>query len=98
MLNEPDPRATSAGIGMTPLRAAAGNARLNARAAACAAALRVHTILEPGRTSRTLSDWHVRRPALLQLEAEVQVVLRAVLIEGPGLNLVRGIVLEGGIV
>jgi hypothetical protein len=44
---------------MTPLRAAAGNARVTARATAGAtpraAALRVRTILEAYRTDRTIS-------------------------------------------
>src|SRR5258708_2120008 len=91
---------TSAGSGMTPLRAAAGNARVTARATACAAALRVRTILEPYRTDRTITtlrDWRVAADPL-QLEAEVQVVLRAVLVEGPRLRLVQAIVFERGIV
>src|SRR5579863_10622981 len=79
--------------------AAAPSARLKKRAAVCTAALRPLTILEPCRTIHTLLDRLVRRPDVrLQLEAEVQIVLRAVLVESPRLILIQRIVLQRRII
>src|SRR6185312_13905391 len=102
ILKEPGRSTMSAGAGMTPPRAAGAGmtaSRVKIRAAVCAAALRSRTIRGPYRTILTLPDRLVRRPTSpLQFEPEVQVVLRAVLVERPRLISVQRIVLEGGIV
>src|ERR1700722_7927763 len=83
---------------MTPLCAAMDSVAPSARAAACTAAPRGLQTLAPLRTLGTLPDRLVRRAEPLQLEAEVQVVLRAVLVEGARLVLVERIVLERRVV
>src|ERR1700693_4645475 len=71
----------------------------NARAAVVPAALDSRTIFQPWHTLTlypivACASGRIR----LQLEAEVQVVLRAVLVERPRLILVQRVVLEGRIV
>src|SRR5438477_1582802 len=82
---------------MTP--ACAGMPAAKKRAAVLAAARRIRPTALSLRTRITLSYATCGGSGpILQLEAEVQIVLRAVLVEGARLSLVQGVVLEGRIV
>src|ERR1700674_1886222 len=98
-LNQPVPGLTSAGAGTTPPCTVNGSAMLKAKAAVCTAAPDRRTRLRPCRTIHTLPECLVRADtADLQLEEEVQVVLRTILVEGPRLSRVQSVVLQRRIV
>src|SRR3984957_21321121 len=84
---------------MPPPCAAMDSAAPSARAAACTAAPISLPTLAPYRTLRTVPDRLARRSSTpSELEAEVQVVLRAVLVERTRLVLVERVVLERRVV